>query len=175
MIPRAAFWLSFALMLGGMAAMLFVSAPRIDAGGLAPFDTRATGYSYDEAVAFVRALSADGHSAYLGPQRIADTVFPIGFLGVLAFGAFFALHRWSLALALLAMLPPLGYFAFDMLENAAVAGLLRAGPDAITPGMVARASFCTIWKYRLVDAALVVLALGWLARAFAWVQGWGRR
>lgn len=159
-----ALWISIALMVTGAAAIFLWSAPRIDAGGLAPFDTRSAGYGYDDAVAFLAALSPEGRAAYLGPQRLADTVFPIGLLGTLALGTLLALRGWSLRLALALTLIPLGYFVFDMLENAAVAGMLRAGAEGIAPEDVAWASLCTRWKFALVNTALLVLGLAWLAR-----------
>ncbi|GKY88925.1 hypothetical protein [Sinisalibacter aestuarii] len=164
---RAAFWLSLALMMAGVALMVLWSAPRIEAGGLRPFDIRTGGYTYDEARAFLAALTPEGLAAYLGPQRLADTIFPIGFLGVLALGIVLGLRRWSVALAVALALVPLGYFVLDMLENAKVAGLLRAGPDGLTPDMVARASAITLWKYRLVNASLAILGLAWAARGVA--------
>lgn len=165
-----AFWISVALMLAGVAAIVLWSAPRIEAGGLAPFDTRSGGYGIDDARAFLSALTPAGRAAYLGPQRLADTAFPIGLVGTLALGTVIALRRWSLRLALAAALLPLGYFGFDMLENAAVAGLLRAGPEAITPEAVARASLFTRWKFHFVNAALVVFALAWAAWGVAWLR-----
>jgi hypothetical protein len=165
---RAGLWLSVVLMLVGLVLMFGWSAPRIEAGGLAPFDSRTGGYSYGEAVAFLSALTAEGRAAYLGPQRVADTIFPIGFVGVLALGTVLALRRWSVILAAVAALVPLGYFVFDMLENAAVAGLLRGGVEGLTPEAVARASALTLWKFRFVDVALVLLALAWAARGVAW-------
>ena len=164
---RAAFWVSLALMLGGMAMILFWTGPQIDAGGLEPFDSRTGGYTHAEAVAFLTALTPDGRAVYLGAQRVADTAFPIGFLGVLAIATYAAFRRWSPALAGAAALFPLGYFVFDMLENAAVAGLLAMPPGAVTPEAVARASGYTVWKFRLVDAALGLLVLGWAMRALA--------
>lgn len=161
------FLVSFALMIGGLAAILFWTGPAIEAGGLAPFDPRSAGYDLAEARAFLTALTPEGRAAYLGGQRIADTVFPIGFLGVLAIAIVSAYRRWSVWLAGAMSLVPLGYFVFDMLENAAVAGMLRAGPGNLTQAAVAWASFCTIWKFRLVNAALALAGIGWAARGLA--------
>ncbi len=169
---RRAFWFSLALAVLGMAAIVFWTGPKVAAGGLEPFDPRTQGYSFDEAVAILTAQTPEGRAAYLGPQRIADTVFPIGLLGVLALGTFAAFRRWSVGFAAIVALVPLGYFVFDMLENAAVAGLLRAGPGEVTPEAVAWASSATIWKFRLVNAALALFAFGWLARGVA--RGLGR-
>jgi len=168
---RRALWISIVVMLTGAAAMLLGTAPRIEAGGLAPFDTRTDGYAFDEALAFPTALTPEGRAVYLTWQRAADTVFPVGFLGVLALGNFLTWRRWSRVLALVLTVPPLVYFVFDMLENAAVADILRTAPEAVTREAVAWASSCTIWKFHFVDAALATLLAGLVARGVARLAG----
>lgn len=158
-------WLSLALMLAGLALIFLWSAPRIDAGGLALFDLRTEGYTFAEARAFLTALTPDGRAVYLGPQRVADTMFPVGFAGTMMLLCFWGAKRFSRPVAWAALLLPLAYFAADMAENAAVAGLLRTDPANLMPAAVAHASNLTIWKSRLVDAAIAVTALALVARA----------
>ena len=57
--------------------------------------------------------------------------------------------------------------AFDYLENSAVAGLLAAGPEAITPDMVGGASFFSQMKAISTELSLDVLPLQLVL--------WGRR
>lgn len=168
MTLRAAFLASVALALFGFAMMLFGTGPMIEAGGLAPFDTRSFGYSLEDARAFLSALTPEARATYLGPQRIADTLFPIGLLGTLALGALLALRSvlpgrvWSRA-AFLATLPAIAYFIFDMLENAAVAGLLSTPPEALSAATVTHASMLTLWKFRFVWAAIAIFLAALLA------------
>lgn len=166
-----ALWLSLALMLAGLAIILLWSAPQIAADGLAPFDTRTQGYDLKEARAFLTALTPDGRAAYLGPERLGDTLFPIGLTGTMMGLTFWGLKRLWRPLAWAALLVPLAYFVADMAENAAVAGLLRTEPADLTAEAVARASAFTVWKFRLVDAALVVTALALAARALSSLAG----
>jgi hypothetical protein len=165
------FWLSLALMLTGLALIFFWSVPRIEASGIEPFDVRTGGYSYDEAADFLIALTDAGRAAYLGPQRLADTLFPLGFFGVLASATYLALYVRGRIWAGLTIVVPGVYLVFDLLENAAVAGLLRAGADGITPEMVERASSFTQWKFLFVNAALFLLAAVVLVRAAVRLRG----
>ncbi len=66
MTSNRIFWLLFAVMLGDYLAMVLWSIPALsrDAGGLAVFDMRPGGYSFDEARAFLAALSPDGARFY---------------------------------------------------------------------------------------------------------------
>ncbi len=131
--------------------------PMVDAGGLPPFDLRPLGYSPDEVRAFLRALTAEGMAAYLGPVRITDTVFPVLFTVTLCL----PLRGW------VPTLPALGYGGFDLAENLMVARLLRAGPDG-PEGAMRLASGLTVVKF-----AALVLAVILAARAL-W-RAWPRR
>lgn len=168
MTARLAFWFLAGATLVVYLFMVLLTLPYIQgqAGGLAPFDLRPFGYSFDEAKAFLAALSPEGAAYYLGPQHWLDLVFP-------------ALIAATLYCALVVLLRPymggggrflaaLAVFVavFDWLENRAVAGLLKAGADGITADMVATASRWTALKSgvsTLVYAAVVVLAIiaGW--------------
>ena len=70
---------ALALLTGAVyAALIWTGATAVipEAGGMWPFDLRATGYTPSEATAFLAALSADGRAAYLGPVAMLDTLFP---------------------------------------------------------------------------------------------------
>ncbi|AHM04028.1 hypothetical protein roselon_01649 [Roseibacterium elongatum DSM 19469] len=147
---------------GGLLQLWTVPTLRQMAGGAALLDTRIAGYDLAAVSTYLTALGPEGRRFYIGPERMADTIFPIGLLGVLGFGTVLALRPVAPRLAPLAALPAVIYFALDMAENAVVARLMMQGPDALRPEAVARASLLTLWKFRLVGAACVVLisALG---------------
>jgi len=150
------------------------------AGGLAPFDMRPFGYTFEEARAFIFAIGDIGRNYYLDVQLQIDTVYP----GV------YALSRGLLLLwatspgrtserslpfaaraALLAL--PLATAAFDYAENQGIAAMLTAGAR-LTPDMVAWASFWTQAKSlaalatELTCVALLVLVF------FRWRQRRGQ-
>lgn len=160
-LRRLAFFALLAVTLIDYAILVIWGGGALGAqsGGAPPFDLRATGYSLAEAQAFLTALTAEGLRLYLGPIRVLDTIFPVGCTLVLAI----ALWHRSLGLpgaaraALVALAA--GYGAADLAENAAVAGLLRAGPQAVTAGQVATASALTVVKFVLFGLALVALVV----------------
>jgi len=155
---RLIFWLMFALMLGVYLVMALWSIPKIvaDAGGLLAFDLRPTGYSFDEASAFLAALSDEGRAFYLNVQQMLDSAYPALFavVMVMAFSYLFAgWPRWvAMALALAGA-------GFDYMENAAVAVMLRAG-DGLNAAMVATASQWTVLKSGAVTLAFLALIVG---------------
>ncbi len=51
--------------------------PRVEDGGLPPFDLRPGGYAMPERQAFQTALIPAGRAACLGPVRINDAVFAV--------------------------------------------------------------------------------------------------
>ena len=73
-----AFWISFIFATGVYLSMVFWSLPFIagQAGGLAPFDMRPTGYSVTEARAFTQALTEEGRAFYLDVQHKLDFAYP---------------------------------------------------------------------------------------------------
>ncbi len=153
---RLIFWMMFAVMLGVYLVMVLWSLPLIamDAGGLPAFDMRPTGYSYDEAQAFLAALSPDGRAFYLDVQQWLDTAYPalLGVTLVMAFGVLFrGVLRWA------AIVFALAGAVFDYLENAAVAEMLRVGSEGVTPDMVATASRWTLLKSGAVTLAMLML------------------
>ncbi|WP_224813603.1 hypothetical protein [Hasllibacter sp. MH4015] len=140
-----------ALLYAGLAWIVF-SDVMPGAGGLMPFDGRVFGYSVAEARAFLDALTPEARETYLGPARLLDTVFP------LALGALLAWPLWRLSPSpwrILAALA-LGYVAADLVENAAVAGMLReTGP--VTPATIQVASRLTVAKYVLLIGSVIAL------------------
>ena len=78
MTRNGIFWLVFAAMLGNYLAMILWSIPRIsaEAGGLAIFDMRPAGYSFEEAKTFLAALSPDGARFYVQVQHRLDSAYP---------------------------------------------------------------------------------------------------
>lgn len=169
--PRVAFWLLFAATLCVYAIMLAWTLPAISAaaGGLAPFDMRPSGYSFDTAKAFLAALSPAGRNLYLNVQHRLDTAYP-ALLAATLFFAIWALAperwgplRWAIALV------AIPGAAFDYLENAAVAVMLAAGADALTPDMVATASGWTVAKSTATSIAMTVLLALLAARGWRWL------
>ena len=166
--PRLAFWLLFAVTLAVYATMLAWTLPAISAtaGGLAPFDMRPSGYTFEEAKAFLTALSPAGTALYRNVQHRLDAAYP----ALLAATLFFAIAAlsprrwggWRWVLALVAIPAAL----FDYLENAAVAGMLLAGADGLTSEMVATASRWTVWKSTASTIAMILLLVLLAARGW---------
>jgi hypothetical protein len=152
----------------GLGLIKFWTEPGILAGSNAApmFDLRDDGYGFDAAIAYLDSLSDTARDLYLGPQRWLDTGFPIGLAGFLALAVYLALRekfgRWALVGALL----PSAYFYADMLENAAVARLLRS--DAPTPEQVELASTYTQLKFQLFYASALLLLLCLIGQAVKW-------
>ena len=140
-------------------AMLAWSLPHLTAlaGGLPMFDMRPGGYSELDARALLTALGVDGRTFYLGVQHRLDTVFPA--LEALALALTFpSLFPRLLAGALIAV--SLAGTVFDWLENAAVAGLLRADPAEVTAQMIATSSQWSVLKATCVSVAMTALLIG---------------
>lgn len=140
--------------------LVLVLSPRIDAGGLLPLDLRVMGYGVGEVAAYLAALSEAGRNVYLGPARLADTIFPILFTLTLA------LPHLGTPRPLLRVLPVVVYGLCDLAENAAVAALLRDG--LAEPGSVATASLLTQAKFAFVALAVLLALWGlWRGRRVA--------
>jgi hypothetical protein len=170
---RLAFWLLFAATVGLYFAMMLWSLPRIaeEAGGLPAFDLRPTGYSFEDARAFLAALTPQGNVFYRNTQHLLDLIFP-GLLAALLYWAIAVLlptrlggWRWVLPL------PVLVIALFDWAENHAVGGLLEAGAGGLTPEMAATASRWSVFKaagstvaYTVLLALLVWRGIVWLRR-----------
>lgn len=164
---RFIFWPIFVATVAVYAAMAVWTMPTIsaEAGGLAPFDMRATGFTLEYARAFLSALSPAGRDLYLGAQQMLDLFFPalLAATLVLAITALTARGwlRWLLILITLAGM------VFDYVENFSVARMLEHGADGVTQALVSRASLSTMLKSLFDGLALLgTLALVgvWLAR-----------
>ncbi|NIZ62133.1 hypothetical protein DL239_14215 [Sedimentitalea sp. CY04] len=155
-----AYWLCFAAALGVYAAMVTWTLPGIaaEAGGLTPFDMRPFGYSHDEALAFLSALTDEGRRLYTGPQKMLDAVYP-AFLAIVLAGAVKHLFPRGVLYSLMMACIVAG-MAADYLENMRVAIMLagETSPDAI-----AAAARATVLKSSLTGIAMIVI-LGRLIR-----------
>jgi len=170
-MPRV-FWAVLAAMLAAWLAMNLGTAPRIEqmAGGLRLLDMRFTGYSFAEAQAFVAAIGDQGSALYLGAQLWLDMIFP-PLLGAVLFLS----YRWLFPgwPGLVIGTVSLSSVVVDYLENFAIAAMLRAGPEGITPEMAATATRWTTVKWGFSALGLAVLIVGivfklrrrWAARA----------
>jgi hypothetical protein len=151
------FWAVVVATLAVYAVMLGWSLPVISdaAGGRVVFDMLPAGYSYAEAQAFVAAFSPEGADFYIRVQHRLDLIYP----ALLAISTGWAMvrlaPRWRWRPALL--LVPIPGMVFDYLENRAVAAMLAAGADGLTPEMVAQAS-----RYSQLKAVFSTLSLGLL-------------
>lgn len=160
------YWVLVALTLVVYLTMVIWSLPVISAaaGGLLPFDLRPMGYSFEEARAFLNALPADGVEFYQNTQHRLDAIFPALVGAILAIGLWWLARGWpAVARILLVTFPLVGAVA-DYLENNAVAKMLVAGRDQITPDTVAQASRWTVLKSATITFSMLAL-LGFLAVA----------
>lgn len=172
-VRHVLFWLLVAATVGVYLAMVTWTLPTIsaDAGGLAPFDMRLFGYSFEEAKAFLEKLGPEGAALYRGVQHRLDLAFPALIAATLFFSISSLLPVRSTAGRVMLALLLLPVAIFDWLENAAVATLLAAGADGITPAMVAIASQWTIGKALVSTVAYSVLLVLLVRLAMRWWRG----
>ena len=156
---KRTFWAVFAAMVLVYCAMVLWSLPIImsDANGLMPFDLRPSGYTTEEARAFLAALSENGRAHYLGVQHKLDTLYP-GLMALSLILAYLLLYptKWAVGFSVLAVLAAV----FDWSENSAVADLLRLGAEGIDEEVVSIAALFTILKSGFVTVALTILLVG---------------
>jgi hypothetical protein len=166
---RVAFWALFAVTGAIYYVMVFWSLPKIAsaAGGAMPFDMRPGGYSFDEAKAFLGALSSDGAAFYVNVQHRLDAIYPALYAATLFF-AIRALAPFRSAWPTLLALAAFPGAVFDYLENAAVTAMLNAGADGLTPELAERASLWTLLKSVFTTIAML------LALVFATMALWRR-
>jgi len=157
---------------GSFATMHLWTMPLIRAGtgGLDMFDLLIDGYSPGYVGLYLEVITDPARALYLGPQRVLDTVMPMALTGTLSVAAYLLARRWSLVLALALALIPLFYLAFDMLENAQVAAMLRH--RAATVAMAEAASRFTIAKAQALRFAVTAVLFLVSARAFETAVGW---
>lgn len=156
---RLIFWLILAVTMGVYLTMVLWSLPYIsaEANGLMPFDLRLIGYGFEDATFFREALSEEGRQFYLNVQHSLDGAYP-GLMAVTLVMAYNMLFHGAgryvaSGIAVLAA-------AFDYLENAAVAGMLKAPLIDVTPDMVARADMWTMLKSATSTLAFGALLVG---------------
>jgi hypothetical protein len=171
---RGLIWLLSAATLALYLVMVLWSLPYIasEAGGLAAFDMRPVGYSFDEARAFLTALSDEGNAFYRDVQHQLDLYFP----GLLAAWLFLTiatllpkrLGGWRYVIAAPVFLTAV----FDWSENQAVTEMLSVGAGNLTEELVARANMWTIAKATASTVAYVALLVLLIWKGAAW---WRRR
>lgn len=168
------YWLIFALTMAVYLTMVLWSLPQIAAmaGGLTPFDMRPTGYTVDQATAFLAALSSDGVSFYLNVQHLLDAAYPAMLAVVLAIGAQGLAAARAKWMGILTGIAAILGSAFDYLENGAVRAMLLAGPEGIDDQIARQASQWTVLKSACTTVAMcgVLFLLIWTL-----VQWWRRR
>lgn len=153
------FWLLVAVMLGDYLAMVLWSIPRVsaEAGGLAIFDMRPASYSYEEATAFLAALTPDGARFYIAVQHRLDAAYPALLAAVLFWSILrLAPRSWG-AWRWLAAATALPGMIFDYLEKRDVATMIALGPDGVTPAMVEAASLYSRLKAGTSTVAMTIL------------------
>lgn len=167
---RILFWLLVAATVGVYLVMVLWTLPTIsaDADGLAPFDMRLGGYGFDEAKAFLAALSPDGTALYRDVQHRLDMAFPALIFGTLFLSIAALLPVGSMAGRVVLALLLLPVAVFDWLENGAVSSMLAAGADGITPEVVAAASRWTLLKAIVSTVAYSALLVLLIRRGVQW-------
>lgn len=134
--------------------------PDLTRGAQLSFDGRIGGYGLAQAQAYLAWLQDNALTeTYLGTFRRIDSLFPLAMFGLAASAIWGLWARPARMVALLGLALCGVDLAADYTENALVAGLLRAGPEAVTAEAVARASLATQVKWvGLLAAALLALA-----------------
>lgn len=150
------------------AAMWLWTIPIIQSGsgGRALFDFMNPDTSPEAARAYLIDMTPEARDTYLGPQRVLDTVFPVALSGTLALAIILVLLPKIGRFAILAALVPMIYLYVDLLENAAVAGLLRAVDP--TPEAIELAMIYTEVKFLLLLMSGLILALAVFSNFVNW-------
>lgn len=162
------FWFVVAVTLADYCVMIFSSIPRISAhaGGLAVFDMRPGGYSFEEAKAFLAALSPEGAAFYTNVQHRLDAAYPALLALTLAWAILrLAPTRWGRWRWLLAATPLPG-MVFNYRENLDVATMLKLGPDDITPAIVEAASLHSQAKAATTSICMAILLILLVMRGY---------
>ena len=144
------------------------------AGGVSPFDIGPTGYSYDEAYAFLSAIGERGRRYYANRELLLDMFYP----------PLYAISRglalWWLTMpgrlrdapvplswryALIAV--PIVMASLDVVENGCIARMLQTWPD-LSHDLVHVSSLATRMKIIagvMTELLMAVLAILWLRRS----------
>ena len=163
------YWVVVAATVANYLIMILWSLPQVSemAGGGVPFDMRPGGYSLDDALEFLIAITDTGRDFYLNTQQLLDSFYPTLFAATVAIALTHLLPRyWGWALATIAILAG----GFDYLENSAVAAMLRVEPDALTQAMVSTASNWTLAKSVSTTIASLALLIVLCIKGFAWLK-----
>lgn len=175
-IFRVIYALLVAITFGIFMVMVLWTLPEISASanGLKPFDLRPSGYSFEEAIAFLQAISDEGRDIYLGIQHTLDIFYPVLLAMVLViFFTQMTSFIWAGILSLIAIAGAV----FDFLENMGVKSLFelhKVSPEAITPKMVETLSNWTFLKSAttsLAFVALLVLLAKWVFVKYSTKKG----
>lgn len=163
------YWLIVAATITNYLVMIAWSLPNISmsAGGLVPFDMRPSGYSFEEAVTFLSAISDSGREFYLNTQHLLDSSYPALLAITLSVGLIKLLPRyWGWCLAAIAILAG----CFDYLENAVVAEMLSISLERLTPELVTSGSNWTVAKSISTSVASLVLLIFLVMRSVVWMK-----
>lgn len=152
--------LSAGCTLGLFGVLVYLSYGQLMAGGQTVFDDQIAGYSVEQARPYLAALSEAQRQTYLGLFRWLDTGLPL-FLA-LSLGLFIwrEAGRVGAPLRSLMAASPLVYMVLDLIENALVADLLRAGPE-VADAAIRQASMVTVAKFATLGAAVLVALAAW--------------
>ena len=176
-------WLVAALLVASgvlWAVMFFGTLAHLRqlAGGLAPFDVRPLGYSYEDAQAFLSAIGPVGRAYYLDPELVLDAFYPPLYAVSRALALWWLttpgrLREGALPLAwrrALVAIPILMACLDGGVENVCIAKMLRQWPD-LSPGLVQVASAAT--QVKLLLGVLTEISMA--ALAVVTVLHWRRR
>mgnify|MGYP000114921762 CR=1 FL=1 len=155
------------------ATMLLWTVPIIQAGsdGAPLLDFQSKDTPVTDVQSYLIGMHQVARSAYLGPQRLLDTVFPVSLALALSLAIVLSLKPRIGRLSYVAAVVPLLYLYVDLLENATVAGLLRAADPL--PQSIQSVQVYTELKFLLLLAAGLILLLGLISRLIEW--GLGRK
>lgn len=120
--------------------------------GAAIPDLRVTGYGVDDIRALLEGAEPGFPEAYARISRTWDVAVPVLFGVTFAYGIWLGGGAWRW-LALVQVVMGLS----DLTENALVTQSLLAGPDALDPGTIGRASAATMLKWLLLPVSILLL------------------
>lgn len=145
---------------------LFLVPPMMaDSGGLRPLDVMLTGYSFDEAIAFLAATKESGGNAFADFHATHDMFFPALYGVTMALAIWSLDYGWSKTVRIILSSVPLAATVIDYVENARIIELLKMETAGISVTMVEICSQLTTTKYLLVAISLgIIFAI--LARNF---------